>query len=237
MHEVRNQTFSRLNVLYGDFASHASSPLDELFTEIGLYVLGAELNLEEVAYRFFHALFPLVYGQLEEPGVAALDPVYRECVQSVGWRAAAHGNGPKRLATRVGHASMAERLFLQSMHVAVEVVNTTDHAQPSRECRRVLMRMRYCPLCQALTDRKPCMGCCLNVLRGCLASLAEVDTQWQEFVHSLEAFSTRMNGGKHFEHALALVSPLIAEAVAHMQKSAAQLTSQVRRALRGRRRG
>lgn len=228
--EVQNHTFSLLKVLYGDLASRASSPLAELFTDVGLFVLGAELNLVEASQRFFHTIFPLVYDQLEERGMAPLDPVYQDCVQSVGRRAAAYGNAPLRLALLVSHASLAERVFLQAMHLAVEVINTTDHAQPSRECRRALMRMRYCPLCQALTDSKPCMGYCLNVLRGCLASLAEVDTHWQEFVRSLEALAARMNGGNELEHVLASVPSLITDAVAYTRRNAARLTSQVRSA-------
>ncbi|XP_017313637.1 glypican-5a isoform X1 [Ictalurus punctatus] len=227
--EVQNHTFSLLKVLYGDLASRASSPLAELFTDVGLFVLGAELNLVEASQRFFHTIFPLVYDQLEERGMAPLDPVYQDCVQSVGRRAAAYGNAPLRLALLVSHASLAERVFLQAMHLAVEVINTTDHAQPSRECRRALMRMRYCPLCQALTDSKPCMGYCLNVLRGCLASLAEVDTHWQEFVRSLEALAARMNGGNELEHVLASVPSLITDAVAYTRRNAARLTSQVHR--------
>ncbi|TSK17754.1 Glypican-5 [Bagarius yarrelli] len=197
---VQNHTFSLLNVLYGDLASRSYSPLAELFTDVGLFVLGAELNLEEAAKGFFHMLFPLVYEQFVEPGMAPFDTVYQECVRLVGRRAAAYGNAPTRLALLVSHASLAERTFLQAMHLAVEVINTTDHAQPTRDCRHALMRMRYCPLCQALTDSKPCMGYCLNVLRGCLAGLAEVDTHWQEFVRSLEALAGRMHDGNELEH-------------------------------------
>lgn len=229
--EVQNHTFSFLKILFGDLASRASSPLAELFTDVGLYVLGAELNLVEAAHRFFDALFPLVYDQLEEPNMAPLDPVYRECVRVIGRRVGAFGNAPVRLALVVARASVAERAFLQSMHLAVEVVNTTDHVRPSRECHHALTRMRYCPLCQALTDSKPCMGYCLNVLRGCLASLAEIDAHWQEFVRSLEALVESIHEGNELEHVLALVPPLINDAVTSTMKNAPRLISQVRKAL------
>ncbi|XP_060716736.1 glypican-5a [Tachysurus vachellii] len=225
--EVQNHTFYLLNELYGDLARRGSSPLAELFTDVGLFVLGAELNLEEAAHSFFNALFPLVYEQLVEPRMAPFDPVYQECVQSVGRRAAAYGTAPTRLALLVSHASLAERTFLQAMHLAVEVINTTDHVQASRDCRYALMRMRYCPLCQALVDSKPCMGYCLNVLRGCLAGLAEVDAHWQEFVRSLEALVTRMQDGDELEHVLSSIPPLITDAVAYASRNAARVTSQV----------
>ncbi|XP_053332618.1 glypican-5a [Clarias gariepinus] len=226
--EVKTHTLSQLRVQYGDLASRASSAVSELFTDVGLFLMGAELNLEYTVHRFFHALFPLVYDQLEEPGVPPLDPVYRECVRSVGHHRAVFANATKHLALLLYQASLAERVFQQSLHLAVEVINTTDHARPSRECRRALMRMRYCPLCQALTDSKPCMGYCLNVLRGCLASLAEVDTHWQDFVRSLEALAARMQEGKGLEHVLTLIPPLITDAVSYARKNAARITSQVR---------
>ncbi|XP_058236953.1 glypican-5a [Hemibagrus wyckioides] len=226
--DVQNQTFFLLNELYGDLSRRASSPLAELFTDVGLFVLGAELNLEEAAHRFFHTLFPLVYEQFVEPGMAPFDPVYQECVQIVGHRAGAYGVTPTRLVLLVSHASLAERTFLQAMHLAVEVINTTDHAQPSRDCRHALMRMRYCPLCQGLADSKPCMGYCLNVLRGCLAGLAEVDAHWQEFVRSLEVLATRMHDGNELEHVLSSIPTLITEAVALASRNAARLSSQVR---------
>ncbi|KAK3510950.1 hypothetical protein QTP70_027814 [Hemibagrus guttatus] len=230
--DVQNHTFSLLNELYGDLARRASSPLAELFTDVGLFVLGAELNLEEAAHRFFHTLFPLVYEQFVEPSMSPFDPVYQECVQLVGRRAAAYGIAPTRLALLVSHASLAERTFLQAMHLAVEVINTTDHAQPSRDCRHALMRMRYCPLCQGLADSKPCMGYCLNVLRGCLAGLAEVDAHWQEFVRSLEALATRMHDGNELEHVLSSIPPLITEAVDFASRNAARLSSQGRSKLK-----
>lgn len=224
---MQDDVFSHLKVLYGDLALHAFSPLAELFTDVGLYVLGVEINLEKVADRFFYELFPLVFDKLEEPGMAPLDPIYKECVRAAGRRLAAYGNGPTRLAFLLKNALVAERAFLQAMHVAVDVVDATDHAQLSQECRVALMRMRYCPLCQALTDSKPCIGYCLNVLRGCLASLAEVDAHWQDFVLSMQSLAERMQAGKDLEHVLALIPSLITDAAAYTKKNAALLTSQV----------
>ncbi|KAF5893710.1 glypican-5 isoform X1, partial [Clarias magur] len=226
--EVKTRTLSQLRVQHGDLASRASSPVSELFAEVGLFLMGAGLNLEDTVHHFFHALFPLVYDQLESPGMPPLDPIYQECVRSVGHHRAVFANAPKRLALLLYPAALKEHVFQQSLHLAIEVINTTDHAQPSRECRRALMRMRYCPLCQALTDSKPCMGYCLNVLRGCLASLAEVDAHWQEFVRSLEALAARMQEGKELEHVLASIPALITDAVSYARRNAARITSQVR---------
>ncbi|KAI4877363.1 hypothetical protein NFI96_025441, partial [Prochilodus magdalenae] len=227
---AQNQTLALLLSTYRDLAELAASPMDELFTDVGLFVLGAELSLEEAVQRFFHALFPPVFERLLEPRLDPLDPAYGECVRSAGRGLAPFRNAPGLLAKQLTRASFPNRVLLQALHLGVEVINTTDHLQLSRECRRALLRMSYCPHCQALTSSKPCMGYCLNVLRGCLASLAEVDSYWREFVHSLEALSSQMNSGMDLERALAAVPTTVRDAIAHAHKSAPWLSAQVRAA-------
>ncbi len=76
------------------------------------------------------------------------------------------------------------------------MINTTDHLQLSRECKRGLLKMTYCPHCQGLTRSRPCMGYCLNVLRGCLASLAEVLQQQPRHLRALYTSGLlELNGG------------------------------------------
>ena len=53
---------------------------------------------------------------------------------------------------------------------------------PSPECSRSVMRMSMCPICQGLTDVKPCSNLCLNVLKGCLAYHAELATEWDNYI-------------------------------------------------------
>lgn len=72
------------------------------------------------------------------------------------------------------------------------------------------------------------MGYCLNVMRGCLASLAEIDTHWREFVRSLEGLSARTHGTHDLEHVLLGVHTLLHDAVAHAQKNGPRLSAQVK---------
>ncbi|XP_036416741.1 glypican-5a [Colossoma macropomum] len=225
---AQNQTVALLLSTYRDLAERAAPHVSELFTDMGLFVLGAELGLEEAVQRFFHALFPPVFERLVEPGLDPLDPAYGECVRSVGRGLAPYGSYPGMLAKQLTRASLPNRVLLQALHLGVEVINTTDHLQLSRECRKALLRMSYCPHCQALISSRPCMGYCLNVLRGCLASLAEVDSHWREFVRSLEALSTRMSGGADLERALAAVPTVVRDAIAHAHKNAPWLSTQIR---------
>ncbi|XP_067298955.1 glypican-5a [Pseudorasbora parva] len=225
--QAENHTQTVLLHTYRDLASSASAPVGEFFTDVGLFVLGSELSLEEASHRFFDALFPLVYERLVEPGLSLLSPAYAECVRAACRDLVPFGGAPGRLATHISRASLPGRMFLQALHLGIEVINTTDHIQLSRECRRGLLRMNYCPHCQGLTASQPCMGYCLNVVRGCLASLAEVDAHWREFVRSLETLSTRMHGAQDLEQVLLGVHGLVRDAVDHAQRNGPRLSAQV----------
>lgn len=51
-----------------------------------------------------------------------------------------------------------------------------------QDCVRGLMRQWYCPLCRGLPSLRPCHSLCLNVMKGCLANQADLDTEWNNFV-------------------------------------------------------
>ena len=80
---------------------------------------------------------------------------------------------------------------------------------------------------QGLTQSQPCMGYCLNVMRGCLASVAEIDPLWRDFVRSLEGLSARMQGPQDLEQVLLGAPMLLHDAVAYAQGNAPYLAAQV----------
>lgn len=62
-------------------------------------------------------------------------------------------------------------------------------ASPS--CVRAAMKMLYCPYCSGQVALNPCQNYCLNVMRGCLANQADLDTEWNNFIGELVALETR----------------------------------------------
>ncbi|XP_022047246.2 glypican-5a [Acanthochromis polyacanthus] len=227
MRQAENHTFTILQQSYHNLADEAMGAVRELFTDIGLFLLGSELNVDELVQRFFDALFPLVYNHLINPGLSDISPGYAECVRSVSRDVRPFGVAPSILADQIARSGVSGKLLLQALHLGIEVINTTDHLQLSRECRRALLKMHYCPHCQGLTQSKPCMGYCLNVMRGCLASMAEIDTHWREFVRSLEGLSARMHGPQDLEQVLLGVHTLLHDAVGQAQKNGPRLSAQV----------
>lgn len=59
--------------------------------------------------------------------------------------------------------------------------------------------------------------------------MAEIDTHWREFVHSLEGLSSQMHGPQDLEQVLLGAHTLIHDAVGHAQKNGPRLSAQVRR--------
>ncbi|KAM3625872.1 uncharacterized protein V6R79_018957 [Siganus canaliculatus] len=223
MRQAENHTNVVLQDSYGNMADQAMGPVRELFTDIDLFLLGSELNVDEVVQRFFDALFPLVYNHLINPGLSDISAGYAECVRSSGRDVRPFGGAPGLLTDQITRSGVSGKLLRQALHLGIEVINTTDHLQLSRECRRALLKMHYCPHCQS----RPCMGYCLNVMRGCLASMAEIDTHWREFVRSLESLSTRMHGPQDLEQVLLGVHLLLHDAIGHAQKNGPRLSAQV----------
>ncbi|XP_034536534.1 glypican-5a isoform X2 [Notolabrus celidotus] len=225
--QAENHTNVILHESYRTMADQALGPVQELFTDIGLFLLGSELNVDELVQRFFDSLFPLVYSHLINPGLSDISSGYAECVRQSRRDVRPFGAAPSLLADQIARSGVSGKLLLQALHLGIEVINTTDHLQLSRECRRALLKMHYCPHCQGLTQAKPCMGYCLNVMRGCLASMAEIDTHWREFVRSLEGLSARMQGLQDLEQVLLGVHTLLHDAVGHAQKNGPRLSAQV----------
>lgn len=148
MKQAENHTNAVFQEAYRNLAGHTVGPVQELFTDIGLFMLGSELNVDNIVQRFFDSLFPLVYNHLINPGLSDISSAYSECVRSVSRDARAFGQAPNILAEQISRSGMSGKLLLQALHLGIEVINTTDHMQLSRECRRALLKMHYCPHCQ-----------------------------------------------------------------------------------------
>lgn len=227
MKQAENHTISVLQDSYRNMARHVVEPVRELFTDIDLYLLGSELSVEDMVQRFFDSLFPLVYNYVISPGLGDLPPAHAECLRGARRDLRPFGPAPGVLTEQIWRSGMSGKLLLQALHLGIEVINTTDHLQLSRECRRALLKMHYCPHCQGLMESRPCMGYCLNVMRGCLASLAEIDAHWREFVRSLEGLSARTQGTHDLEQVLLGVHALLLDAVGHAQRNGPRISTQV----------
>ncbi|XP_006913870.1 glypican-5 [Pteropus alecto] len=212
---------------YRNMALEAAATVQEFFTDVGLYLFGADVNPEEFVNRFFDSLFPLVYNYLINPGITDSSLEYSECIRMARRDISPFGNIPKRVMGQMGRSLLPSRTLLQALNLGIEVINTTDHLHVSKECGRALLRMQYCPHCQGLMLSKPCMGYCLNVMRGCLAYMAELNPHWHAYIRSLEELSDAMHGTYDIEHVLLNFHLLVNDAVMQAHLNGQKLSEQV----------
>ncbi|NXB07511.1 GPC5 protein, partial [Cnemophilus loriae] len=212
---------------YRNMAAEATARVQEFFTDVGLFLFGTDVSTEEFVNRFFDTLFPVVYNHVINPGPTDISLEYAECLRVARRDIRPFGNIPKKAIGQMGRSLLPSRTFLQALNLGIEVINTTDHLHFSKECSRALLRMQYCPHCQGLTLSKPCMGYCLNVIRGCLADIAEVDLHWRGYIQSLEDLSRAMSGAYGIEHVLLNFHSLVNDALVQAQINGPELSERV----------
>ncbi|XP_017690585.1 PREDICTED: glypican-5-like isoform X2 [Lepidothrix coronata] len=224
---AENHTSSLFETAYRPMAKEAAEPVKELFTDISLYILGAETTVESAVLRFFDSLFPLVYSRLINPGITDLSEDYTECLRLTRQDINPFGHYSKNMVTELSKSLWASRMLSQALSLGIEVINTTEHVALTKECSRALVKMQYCPHCQGLTLIRPCVGYCLNVMRGCLASVSELDAQWREYISTLEYLTNEMAASHDLEIALSGMWNSINEAILHAQLNGPQLSATV----------
>ncbi|NWY07212.1 GPC5 protein, partial [Nothoprocta ornata] len=223
---AENYTSTLFCNAYRNMAGEAATHIREFFTDVGLFIFGTDVSTEEFVNRFFDTLFPIAYSHMIKPGLTDVSLEYAECLRMATRDIRPFGSVPKVVARQMGRSLLLSRTFLQALNLGIEVINTTDHLHFSKDCSRALLRMQYCPHCQGLTLSKPCMGYCLNVVRGCLANLAEVDLHWRGYVQSLEELSSAMHGTYDLEHVLLNFHSLVNDALIQAHINGPELSEQ-----------
>uniref|UniRef100_A0A3Q2ZA95 Glypican 2 n=1 Tax=Hippocampus comes TaxID=109280 RepID=A0A3Q2ZA95_HIPCM len=170
-----NQMFTKT---YGRLFTQNSHVFQELFVELRRYYSG---HLTEVLSDFWSRLVERVFT-LVNPQYQFSDD-YLECVSKHAEQLQPFGDVPRKLRVQVSRAFIAARALSQGLAAGRDIVNKMT---PDSECMRGLMRQWYCPLCRGMPSLRPCRAFCLNVMKGCLANQADLDTEWDYFIGGVE---------------------------------------------------
>ncbi|XP_042164238.1 LOW QUALITY PROTEIN: glypican-5 [Oncorhynchus tshawytscha] len=219
---------SLLEDTYRPLSREALPHVNALFSSLSLYIRGHNLSLEAAITRFYDNLFPLVYVRLVNPGMGMAGK-RGECLRATRQDVNPFGPHPDTLAQELRRALGAGQALSLALAEGTKVMNATEHVSLTKECLRGLTKMQYCSHCRGLTLIKPCMGYCLNVMRGCLASVAELDGPWRRYVAALEELTHAVAGQHSLELALLGVRGHVNEAILHAQRHGPTLTATVRR--------
>lgn len=227
--QAENNIKVLIRTTYRSMAFQTTAPIQELFANAALFIFGSEINVDEFVSRFFDSLFPLVYKHLINPSLTDISLNFTMCIRKSRKNLNPFGYLPKLITSQMSKSLMAGHTFLQVLNLGIEIINTTDHLQYTKECSRALLKMQYCSHCQGWTNHKPCTGYCLNVIRGCLANMAEIDSHWREYIRSLEEMSTGILATYDIEQVLLNLHSLLNDAIMNAQINGPELSAMVTR--------
>ncbi len=220
----RNSTLAMLKSEFPGLGGGAQSSVGQLFLDMSLYILGSDSTVDHMVAVLYGRLFPLTYRRLLGGSVSS---VSEECVRGAWKDSGAFGTFPKMMMTRLSRSLLATRVFLQALNLGIEVVNTTDHLRPGRDCSRALLRLWYCPHCQGMLGPPACRGFCQAVMHGCLGGAAEVQPHWRSYVDGLGKLAGAMRGEQDMESVVLRLPSMIKQALKHAVNARTRLTALV----------
>ncbi|XP_068557597.1 glypican-5 isoform X2 [Cebidichthys violaceus] len=221
---------SLLEGTYSSVSRQALPHVNQLFSSLSLYLRGANVSVEASIHHFFNDLFPLVYTRLINPGLEGsmmMGSEMDDCLRMIRQDVNPFGPHPAVMAQELAGALGAGRQLGLALEEGLEVMNATEHVGMSKECVKGLVKMVYCSHCRGLTLIKPCVGYCLNVMRGCLASVSELDQPWRRYTSLLEQLTHAMAGHHSLELALLGVRGHVNEALLYAQLHGPLITATV----------
>ncbi|TSK87460.1 Glypican-6 [Bagarius yarrelli] len=183
---------------YGRLYTQNTRLFQQLFTKLRQYYTDGGVYVSEVVSDFWTELVERVFTLLNPHYHFTGD--YLECVSKHTQHLQPFGELQRKLSTQFS---------------------------VSADCGKALMRQLYCPLCGGSPALRSCHPLCLNVMKGCLANHAELNTEWNRFIDSLLSLAERLNGPFNVELAADSVAVKISEAIMHMQENSISISTKV----------
>ncbi|XP_077465725.1 glypican-3-like [Stigmatopora argus] len=219
----RNATLAMLKSEFPALGGSAQSSVGQLFLDMSLYILGSDTTVDSMVTLVNGRLFHTTYRRL----LGGSGSMSEECVREAWKDSGAFGPYSKLMTTRLSRSLLATRVFLQALNLGIEVVNTTDHLRPSRDCGRALMKLWYCPHCQGLLGPPVCRGFCQAVMHSCLGGAAEVQPHWKTYVDGLGKLAAAMSGEQDMEAVVLRLPAMIKLAIKHAVNARSRLNTVV----------
>ncbi|XP_069752445.1 glypican-1-like [Narcine bancroftii] len=215
----------RFTHMYGLHYFENSKIFKDLFNDLRRYYKGANINLEEVLNEFWSRLMERQFKH-QNPHYQISDD-YLECMIKHAEPMRPFGEVPRFFKIRLTRVFIAARSFVRGLSISTDVVRKVSQVPPSPECARAMMRLMYCPHCRSMASVKPCNNYCLNILKGCLANQADLDSEWRNLVDSMLQVADKFNGPSNMESLVDTINLKISEAIQTMHDNRAHISSKV----------
>lgn len=218
LHEMFQKT-------YGILYEQNSEVFSMLFDDLDSYYNGSDLNLIDVMDTFFSNLYQRIFILLNAP--YHFDERYLVCVSEYLDELQPFGDVPQTLSLQVKRSFVAARTFVQAIIIGRDVINAVADIEPSPECQQALMKMSYCPSCHGIMQVKPCNNYCLNIMKGCLAYHAELNTEWNNYIEKLQLLGDRLRRSFNIQSVVEPINLKISNAIMNFQDNGAQVSGKV----------
>ncbi|KAM4605795.1 glypican-1b [Polymixia lowei] len=202
---------------WGPLYSQNAQVFSDLFMELKRYYRGSNVNLEEALNEFWARLLEKLFNQANKQYLIGED--YLECVSKQTETLRPFGDTPRDLKLKVTRTFVAARSFIQGLVVSGEVVRKVSQVQLSQECTRAMMRMTYCPHCRGMASARPCANYCSNVMKGCLANQADLNTEWRHLADTMMQVANRFEGPSGVDIVILSLPVRISEAMSTMMEN------------------
>uniref|UniRef100_A0A3Q0S3G5 Glypican-1 n=1 Tax=Amphilophus citrinellus TaxID=61819 RepID=A0A3Q0S3G5_AMPCI len=210
---------------WGPLYIQNSKLFSELYTELTSYYRGANINLEEVLNDFWTRLLEKLFYQANKQYFIE---DYLECVSKQIDTLRPFGDAPRLMKMTVTRTLVAVRSFVQGLVISGDVVRKVSQVPLSQECMRAIMKMTYCPHCRGMPSARPCVNYCSNVMKGCLANQADLNTEWRHLAETMMQAADRLDGPSGVDSVILSLPSRISEAMYTMMENIASINSKVR---------
>ncbi|XP_028259627.1 glypican-1 [Parambassis ranga] len=198
----------------------------DLYADLRQYYRGSALNLDENLSEFWAHLLERTF-KISAPADVTLSEDYLECVAKQHETLRPFGDVPRDMKAKVIRAFVTARSFVQGLLVSSEVVRKVSEVSLSPECVKALMKLVYCPHCRGLASVKPCSNYCSNVMKGCLANQADLDSEWQNLIDTMIQVASSFSTEPSLDVVLSSIPARIYEAVHFLQENMDTFTAKV----------
>lgn len=199
----------------------------DLYSDLRRYYRGAALNLEEALDEFWARLLERMLKASDPAAASQISDDFLECASKQTETLRLFGEAPRELKARLVRVFVAARAFVQGLNMAGDVVRKVSQVPLTPECNRAIMKLVYCPHCRGIGSVKPCANYCKNVMKGCLANQADLDTEWQNLVDTMLQVAGSFGTEPSMDVILHSIPVRISEAVQHMQENMELYTSKI----------
>ncbi|XP_036404555.1 glypican-4-like [Megalops cyprinoides] len=220
LHDMFVRTYGLMYVKNAELFKHFFAELKRYYAS-GSAAVNLDAMLADFWAELLERMFRLVNVQYE------FSDAYMECVSRHTEQLKPFGDVPRKLRLQLTRAFVAARTFTRGLALMQDVVAKVSTVSASPGCVRAAMKMLYCPYCSGQVALKPCQNYCLNVLRGCLANQADLDTEWNNFLDAMLSLAERLEGPFNFESVMDPIDVKISDAIMNMQENSMQVSQKV----------